>query len=38
VKENAGCMGWKMTPEEIEKLEKAAQSVRGPSWSGDNTN
>ena len=37
VKENAGSMGWKMTPEEIELVEKAASGVQGPSWSGDNT-
>jgi diketogulonate reductase-like aldo/keto reductase len=37
VKENAGCMGWKMTEDEIEMLEKVAKDVKGPTWSGDNT-
>ena len=30
VKENAGAMSWKMTPEEIEMLENSIERVRGP--------
>ena len=30
VKENAGAMGWKMTPEEIEMLENSIERIRGP--------
>ncbi len=30
VRENAGAMGWKMTPEEIEMLERSIENVRGP--------
>jgi len=30
VKENAGAMGWKMTPEEIEMLERSIERIRGP--------
>ena len=37
VKENAGSMGWRMTEEEIELVERAASGIQGPSWSGDNT-
>ncbi|MCL4344909.1 MAG: aldo/keto reductase [Candidatus Thermoplasmatota archaeon] len=38
VKENAGAMGWRMTPDEIRLLEDSVSDVKPATWFGDHTN